>query len=105
MAIGGAVAAAASTLFAWLIRAIGPIVAKVLVALGLTMITVKGVDIAFSEVDEKLRTTLNGLPHDVIQIMGLFGVNDGISIVLASASFVVSYYMAGRFFSFFGAAK
>ena len=67
------------------------------------MITMKGIDIAFSEVEQRLRTTVQSLPGDVVQIMGLFGVSQAISIVMASAAFVVSYYMAGRFFSFFAA--
>jgi len=90
--------------FAWVASAIGPIVARVLLALGLTIITVKGADIAFDQVKQRLFNEIGSLPNDIALIGGLFGVWEGMGLVIGAASFVVSYMMAAKFFSFFGAA-
>ena len=100
--VGNAIGGAVSTLFGWLINAVKPIVGRVLIALGLSMITIKGSDVAFTQFQQKLEQSIDGLALDVAQIAGLFGLFDGLGINMGSAAFIVSYFMAAKFFSFFG---
>lgn len=94
-----------ASLFQFLMSAIGPLVIKALVALGIGLITVKGVDVGMDALINQVRVHANGLPSDMAAIAGRFGLGTGLGMIFGACSFVVSYLAASKAFSFFGVTK
>ncbi len=69
-----------------------PITARVLIALGLSVVTIGGVQQAYSALRNLAVNKLGGLPADVHQLGSLLGLWEGIGIVLGAASFAVAYW-------------
>lgn len=85
----------------WLMSMINPIVVKVMSALGVSVMTVKGVDVAFDQVLQSVNDAKGQMSPEVLQIMGLFGMDTAISWVLGAISFAFTVWTASKFFSFF----
>lgn len=92
-------------LFAWLMRAVGPLVIQALIALGIGVITVKGVDVGLNHLMSQVRAHASGLSADMAVIAGRFGFGQGVGILFGAVSFVLSYMAASKAFSFMGITK
>lgn len=93
------------TLATFLLSIVGPLAIKVLLALGLGIITIQGVEIGINALLNQITSYSNALPADVAAILGIMGIAQGLSIVMGGVSFLVSYMVAGKAFSFFGVVK
>lgn len=92
-------------LFAWLLRAVGPLALRVLAAVGIGLITVKGVDVGLNVLINLIHARIGGLPADMAAIMGRMGFGQAMGYILGAASFVVSYLAASKAFSFLGSLQ
>lgn len=92
-------------LFAWAMKAVGPLVIQALLALGIGIITVKGVDVGLNALMNQVRAHASGLSSDFAVIAGRFGFGQGLGILFGAVSFVVSYMAASKAFSFMGLTK
>lgn len=83
----------------WLLAAIGPVVGRVLAALGAGFITYAGLDTAMNTVISHIQASMNGLVPEVLQILAIAGLFKAMSIV---AGGIVSgmVFMQVRKFSF-----
>ncbi|AOJ08414.1 DUF2523 domain-containing protein [Burkholderia mayonis] len=76
-----------------LVSLVGPIVTRVLVALGIGFVTVTGIDLVFAQVVQWMTASVGGLSSDIANVLALGGVGDGIAYVLGGLSARVSFYM------------
>lgn len=76
-----------------LVSLVGPIVTRVLVALGIGFLTVTGIDLALNQVIQWLTASVGGLAADIANVLALGGVGDGIAYVLGGLSARVSFYL------------
>jgi hypothetical protein len=76
-----------------LVSLVGPIVTRVLVALGIGFLTVTGLDLAMTQITGWMTSAIGGLGADIANVLALGGVGDGIAFVLGGLSARVSFYM------------
>jgi len=69
-----------------------PMTARVLLALGFSVVTVTGVSLSFSEVLGLLQSNIGGLPTAVSQLIGIGGGWIALGAILGACSFVVSLW-------------
>ncbi|MDO4768873.1 MAG: DUF2523 domain-containing protein [Brachymonas sp.] len=85
----------------WLFSMISPLVIKVLAALGVSIFTVTGIDFSYQHVMNLVNQSKSELMPEVLQLMGLFGVDKAMSWILGGISFVFTYWTGSKAFSFF----
>jgi hypothetical protein len=73
-----------------------PILARVLLALGFSVVTLAGVGGVVSQLRDLLIDKLGDAPTEALAIAGLAGVWDGLAMMLGSVSFAVAYWTATR---------
>lgn len=71
-------------LAAWLFALIPGIIARILVSLGITIVTMVGIDTAIDALLLQFETSLNGLPADVLALLALSGIKQGLGIVVGA---------------------
>lgn len=69
-----------------------PLVARILLAVGFSVVTYAGMDAAVSAARSQLMQYLNGAPAAGLQIAGLAGVWEGLGMVFGSISFTVAWW-------------
>lgn len=86
----------------WAMSMVQPIVVRFMASLGLSVITFKGVDTAFAQARAYVMDGVNSFPAAALQLMGLLGIDTGLSLVLGAMSFALTLWALRRAFSFFG---
>lgn len=81
------------TLAAWLLSLAGPLIVQALVALGVGVVTVTGIDLAVNTAMNWCSSAVGGLPSDVLNVLALAGVFQGMSYI--GAAFTARIAMAG----------
>jgi hypothetical protein len=79
------------TIAAWLVAMVGPLVARVLLSLGLSMVTVTGAALALSTVTDQVKASVNTLPAEALAIGGLLGCWQAIGIICGALTFSVTW--------------
>lgn len=79
-------------LVAWVLALAQPLVARILVALGMTVLSVTGIDLAYQSMKTQLMNSVNSMPAAALQLAALAGVPDGLAMVLGAVLFVISFY-------------
>lgn len=92
-------------LTSWLYNMVSPLVARVLASMGLSMVTIKGVDVAFDQVKGYMQTAVNSMPADVLKMSGLFGIDLGFQWILGAITFSLTMWALKSAFSFFGSSS
>ncbi|MDO3383853.1 DUF2523 domain-containing protein [Gilvimarinus algae] len=62
----------------------GPLVARVMLALGVGVISYTGIDVALTELFDRINTSWSGIPANVIAICGLAGIDVFITLVASA---------------------
>ncbi len=92
-------------LTSWLYNMVSPLVARVLASMGLSMVTIKGVDVAFDQVKGYMQTAVNSFPADLLHLGSLYGIDLGFQWVLGAVTFSLSMWAIKSAFSFFGSSS
>ena len=71
---------------AFLLALTGPLVKRVLLTLGLGVVTYEGFQAALDLVASNIGTNLNSLPADALQLLQLSGLVESVSIILSAIS-------------------
>ena len=77
----------------WLMSLIGPLVIQALIAVGIGVLTVTGIDIAVNQAIAWINTGVGGIGADLANVLALGGVFQGMSYVLGA--FTARVAMAG----------
>lgn len=69
-----------------------PMTARVLIALGFSVVTVTGVSVGFGEVLQQVQLNAGSMPAAISQLFGLGGGWIALGAILGACSFVVSLW-------------
>jgi Protein of unknown function (DUF2523) len=72
------------SLTAWLFAILSPAIARIMVALGFSVVTITGLDAAISSIKSSLTANLGGLPTDMLQIFHYAGGGIGLGMILGA---------------------
>jgi hypothetical protein len=77
----------------------GTLVGRVLLALGISFVTYKGMDIVFDGLKSAVNNNLSGLPGDIAGMIGAVGIPQAIAIVFGAitARVTISGIRSGSF--------
>ena len=85
-----------------LVSLAGPLLLQALVALGVGVVTVTGIDLAVNQAMSWCSSAASGLPSDILNVLALAGVFQGMSYVGgAFAARIAMAGVAGAFKRFF----
>lgn len=70
----------------WLLSLVQPILAKILLALGFSVVTITGFEAAINQLKQQLVASVNALPVDLLNVFLLAGGGKGIGIILAAVA-------------------
>ncbi len=71
-------------LAAWLLTLVGPLVAKVLLALGFSVVTITGLDLVIGEIKSVLVSSATGMGADLLALFQIAGGGTALGIVLGA---------------------
>lgn len=71
-------------IFRFLSTIVGPLVRRVLTALGIGMLTFAGFQVSVNAAKTYVQNNFSGLPSDVVQILGLLKFDIAVNIVFAA---------------------
>lgn len=74
----------------------GHLVARVLVALGMSIVTIQGVDVAFGALKEMVVRNVNQLPQTAYALMMISGFGVALNLFFAAITFRLSYWALTR---------
>lgn len=77
----------------WLLAIAQPLIARIFVALGMTVMSLVGVMEAYATLKEKMQNSLTAAPTAALQLAALAGVPEGLALVLGAISFVISLWL------------
>lgn len=83
-------------LFAALITWVGPIVARVLLALGFSVVTITGMDIAIGQLRATLQSSAGALGADALQLFLIGGGGVAIGLILGAINTRIALWMATK---------
>lgn len=78
-------------LSAFLVGLVGPLMARWLASMGLSLIVLAGLTGAVTQLKAQILSDLNGLPLVALQLGGLFGLWEAIGVWLGAITFVVTW--------------
>ena len=78
---------------AWLVSVAGPFIIQGLIALGVGVITVTGIDLALNQAMSWCTTAVGGMPSDIVNVLALAGFWQGFSYI--GGAFAARVAMAG----------
>jgi hypothetical protein len=84
---------------AFLVAMVGPMVARLLAALGVSLITITGLVATTALLKSLMKANLNNLPGDGLQLAGLFGVWTAIGLCFGAITFVITWRATAGFMS------
>lgn len=68
----------------WILSLVEPLVARVFTSLGLSVVSIVGMQQIFTALQSRLVANLNGLPADALQLFLLGGGAEGLGILLGA---------------------
>lgn len=69
---------------ALLMSLVQPIIARVMIALGLSLVTYAGMDLVIGQVINSAQSAWGGLPVGILQLAGLAGIGQALSIIFGA---------------------
>lgn len=69
---------------AWIASLVPSLVGRVLAALGMGLVTIGGLDVISGILVGYIHTSIGGFPSDVLGLLGLAGLGDGLNIVVGA---------------------
>ncbi|WP_411679639.1 DUF2523 domain-containing protein [Aeromonas hydrophila] len=82
---------------AWLLSIAGPIVTRILIQLGIGIVSYAGVITAVNTLISSARNNYNNVPSDILAIFAIGGFNDAFGILVAAIAARLSVQVWKRF--------
>ncbi|MDO5625551.1 MAG: DUF2523 domain-containing protein [Pseudomonadota bacterium] len=79
-------------LVVWILGLIGPVVGRVLVSLGFSVVTVVGMDIAIGLLKNQVVGAASSLPADTLALFLMAGGGYAINMIFSAISFRLAYW-------------
>lgn len=78
----------------WLVGLVGPIVSRVLLSLGLSLVAVTGATAAASTLKATILSSFGAMPSAAVQLAGLFGIWEALGVWFGAITFVLTWHAA-----------
>ena len=78
---------------AFLVALVGPMTARVLASLGLSLVVMTGIVATIDSLKATMLDAANALAFDVVALCGLFGVWECVALALGGITFCVTWMM------------
>ena len=88
-------AAFIAALLGGLASAMGSLVGRVLIALGIGFVTYKGVDVGLNALKEAVISNVQGLSSDIVGLLGFLWVDKALSVVFSAFAISLSMKAIG----------
>jgi len=85
------------TIAAFIVGLVGPVMARWLASMGLSLITLAGLTAAYAVLKAKIIAGIGGLPAAAIQLGGLLGVWESLGIILGALVFLMTWHGTSGF--------
>lgn len=82
----------------------GPITARVLIALGFSVVTVTGVAVSVTAIKQQIIANLQAAPLSMLQMIGLSGGWVALGLIFGAMTWCVSFWMLTKAQSILGSA-
>ncbi len=82
------------SLFAFLLGAVGPLVARALTYIGISVLTITGVETAFGALQSAAQSSWGGLPVAVLGLASLAGVPEALGIIFGCFNARLALWLA-----------
>lgn len=76
---------------AWLVAMVGPLVARIIASLGLSLVVLTGLTVAFNTLRDQVISGVASLPSAGLQLGGLMGLWEGLGLELGALAFCVTW--------------
>lgn len=86
---------------AWLVSVAGPFIVQGLLALGVGVVTVSGLDVALNTAMSWCTTAVGGLPSTVVNVLAIAGFWQGFSYICGAFATRLAMTFGGTFKKFF----
>jgi hypothetical protein len=81
---------------AWILALVAPIAKRVMVALGIGIITVTGFDMAIGQLTTMINQSIGGTTSDILGIATMMGIPESIGIMLGGITSAASLMVVKR---------
>jgi hypothetical protein len=78
-------------LAAWLVAMVGPVMARWLASVGLSLVSVAGLTVAYQALKAQVISGIGGLSAAAIQLGGLLGIWEALGIFMGALVFVMTW--------------
>lgn len=85
----------------FLLAIAGHIVGRVLVSLGMSVVTIKGVDVVFGALKSQIVMHINQLPSAVYSLMMIAGFGVALNMFFAAVTFRLTYWALTKMTGFY----
>ncbi|MBV7415132.1 DUF2523 domain-containing protein [Aeromonas sp. sif2433] len=82
---------------AWLLSISGPIITRVLIQLGIGIVSYAAVSAAVGALINSAKSSYLGLPSDILAILAMSGANDALGIIAAAITARLALQVTKRF--------
>lgn len=82
---------------AWVLALVAPIAKKVMVALGIGILTITGFDMAITQITTMINQSIGGTTSDILGIATMMGIPDAIGIMLGGITSGATLMAVKRF--------
>lgn len=86
-------------LAAFLVGLVGPLMARWLASMGLSLIVLAGLTTAVTQLKSQVISNIGGFPLVALQLGGLFGLWEAVGMLLGAATFVVTWHSTKGFWA------
>ena len=73
-----------AALIGGLVSAAGSLVGRILISLGVSYVSYKGLDVFFSGIQTAIQSNISGLPSGVVGLMGILKIGTSINIIFSA---------------------
>lgn len=92
-------------LTAWLLAMVQPLVGRILLALGMSVVSVTGFTVALNQMIDYFQASVNALPADILNLFLLAGGGTGAGIMLGALTTRVLYLQLTQASKVFAASQ
>ncbi|MEO6028465.1 MAG: DUF2523 family protein [Candidatus Binatia bacterium] len=79
------------TIAAFLIAMVGPLLSRILVSLGVSLITITGLTVVATTLKGQVTGAIGGMPAAVVQLGGLFGLWEAGGMIFGTITFLIAW--------------
>lgn len=88
-----------TSLAAFLVGLVGPLMARWLASVGLSLVVLTGLTATVAQLKSQIISNIGSLPAVGVQLGGLFGIWEAIGIWLGAVTFVMTWHSTKGFWS------